>query len=274
MKLKSFYSIIYEDDSITAVNKVSGISVSADRWDASRERLDSLLNAHYAGQAEQEPRAGNERRLFTVHRIDKDTSGIVVFARNSETHRFLSQAFEKHLVRKRYIAVVHGRPAWKETSCDLPLVPDGNKAHLTIIDRYKGKKSLTHFRVLGSAGSYTVLEIIPETGRTHQIRIHARALGHPLVCDSLYGGSAKGIYLSAFKRNWRGDPLDEKPLLDRLGLHALELRLPCPQAAGGSLNLTAPLPRDIAALIRQMEKCSGQKFAVFGARTENREPAE
>jgi RluA family pseudouridine synthase len=261
MKRKPFYSIIYEDDSITAVNKAAGISVSADRWDESLERLDRSLNAHYVGRTEHG--AGNERAVFTVHRIDKGTSGIVVFARNSETHRFLSQAFEERLVHKRYIAVVHGRPSWKEASCDLPLVPDGNKAHMTIIDRYRGKKSLTHFRVLGGAGSYTILEIIPETGRTHQIRIHASSLGHPLVCDSLYGNNAKGIYLSAFKRNWRGDPLTEKPLLDRLGLHALELSLPCPQAAGKSLELTAPLPRDMAALIRQMEKCSGQSFPIL-----------
>jgi 23S rRNA pseudouridine1911/1915/1917 synthase len=271
MKQKSFYSIsysiIYEDDSITAVNKTAGISVSADRWDPSRERLDALLNGYYADRTD----AGNERRVFTVHRIDKDTSGIVVFARNGETHRVLSRSFEEHRVHKRYLAVVHGRPSWQETSCDLPLVPDGNKAHLTIIDRYRGKKSLTHFRVLGSAGNYTALEIIPETGRTHQIRVHARALGHPLVCDSLYGNRAGGVYLSTFKRKWSGDPLDEKPLLDRLGLHALELILPHPQAADKSLDLQAPLPRDMAALIRQMEKCSGRNFAVFNARTEGGE---
>ncbi|MDR1904242.1 MAG: RNA pseudouridine synthase [Treponema sp.] len=259
MKQKPFYSIIYEDDSITAVNKAAGISVSAERWDESRERLDRLLGGHYAEQA---GGSGEERRIFTVHRIDKDTSGIVVFARNSKTHRFLSQAFEEGLVHKRYIAAVYGRPSWKEASCDLPLVPDGNKAHMTIIDRYRGKKSLTHFRVLGSAGNYTVLEVIPETGRTHQIRVHACSLGYPVVCDSLYGRSAKGIYLSAFKRNWRGDPLDEKPLLNRLGLHALKLSLPYKplDAAGKSLDMTAPLPRDMAALIRQMEKCTGQRI--------------
>jgi RluA family pseudouridine synthase len=263
MKLKSLYSIIYEDDSITAVNKAAGITVGSDRWDESKERLDRLLDAYYAEKAEGEGEE-NKHRVYTVHRIDRDTSGLVVFARNSETHKALSIAFEERRVQKRYIAAVYGRPSWKEADCDLPLVPDGNKAHMTIIDKYKGKKSFTRFRVLGGAGNYTVLEVIPETGRTHQIRVHLAALGHPIVCDSLYGRSpiGKGVCLSSFKRGWRGDPLDEKPLLARLGLHAAEITLPAgfAGAADGSPILKAPLPKDMAALIKQMENAGGQKI--------------
>jgi 23S rRNA-/tRNA-specific pseudouridylate synthase len=155
-------------------------------------------------------------------------------------------------VEKRYTAVVHGRPLWKETVCDLPLVPDGNKRHLTIIDKYRGKKSLTRFRLVLCAGNYAVLEASPETGRTHQIRVHLAAIGHPVVCDPLYG-SPKPVFLSSFKKNWRGDPFDEKPLIARLGLHAAELALPC----GDGLALKAPLPRDMAALVKQMEKAGG-----------------
>ena len=258
MKNVSPFTVIYADEQIIAVNKAAGISVGGDRWDESKERLDRLV-------AEQMQPAS---KLFTVHRIDRETSGLVVFAKDEQTHRRLSLAFEGRDVTKRYIAVVHGRPLWQETSCDLPLIPNGNKRHLTIIDKYQGKKSQTHFRLLGSAGNYSVLEALPETGRTHQIRVHATALGYPIVCDTLYGTDKlvitsttpherrsesntpqRGVLLSAIKKNWRGDPFDEKPLLSRLGLHAAELSLP---VEDGELQLYAPLPRDMNALIKQM----------------------
>jgi 23S rRNA-/tRNA-specific pseudouridylate synthase len=190
----------------------------------------------------------------------------VVFAKDEAAHRRLSLAFEGRDVTKRYIAIVHGRPSWQEAACDLPLVPNGNKRHLTIIDKYRGKKSLTHFRLLGSAGNYSVLEAVPETGRTHQIRVHAVAMGLPIVCDALYG-TDKPVLLSAIKKSWRGDILEEKPLLARLGLHAVELSLPTVTILGKTTNNTekshnikAPIPRDMAALIKQMEKISLSVF--------------
>jgi len=232
------FTIIHEDVNIIAVNKAAGISVGGDRWDEARERLDKLVADSLTPPA----------KVFTVHRIDCDTSGLVVFAKNGEAHRRLSIAFEGRDVTKRYIAIVHGRPSWQETACDLPLIPNGNKLHQTIIDKYQGKKSLTRFVLLGSTGNYSVIEALPETGRTHQIRVHAAALGHPVVCDSMYG-KGKPVMLSEIKRNWHGDIYDEKPLLARLGLHAFELAVP-----RESLSLNAPLPKDMAALINQMKK--------------------
>jgi len=167
-------------------------------------------------------------------------------------------AFEKMEVDKKYIAVVHGRPLWSETSCDLALVPNGNKRHMTIIDKFRGKKSLTIFKLLGSAGNYSILEVVPKTGRIHQIRVHAAALGFPIVCDPLYSRETPReaphpVFLSSIKRGWRGDPLDEKPILSRLGLHALEITLPGDRWPGFG-TLTAPFSKDIGALISQMEK--------------------
>jgi RluA family pseudouridine synthase len=235
------FRLIHEDAHIIAVNKAAGITVGADRWDESKERLDKLL----------EKKTG--LRVFTIHRIDRDTSGLVVFAKDRETHRVLSAAFESRLVQKRYIVVVHGRAAPGEQICDLPLVPDGDKQHRTIIDKYRGKRSLTRFRRLVTAGNYSVVEALPETGRTHQIRVHLASLGHPVVCDPLYGrASPKGVLLSSFKKGWRGDPLTEQSLLNRLGLHAASLVLP------DYNTLEAPLPRDMAALLKQMEKYGAQ----------------
>ena len=249
VKQKEFFSPVYEDENIAVLNKSSGIAVSPDRWDLSRERLDTL-----AAEFCKLP------RIFTVHRIDRETSGLVVFAKNSETHKKLSLAFEKREVKKHYIAVVRGRPSWKETVCDLPLVPNGNKRHLTIIDKFRGKKSVTAFRLLGSAGNYSVLSVVPETGRIHQIRVHLASMGHPVVCDEFYG-NAKPVLLSSFKRGgWRGKPEEERPLLSRLGLHAEGLFLP--DYAGTGLALNAPLPRDMKALIRQMEKAAKEDWKI------------
>ncbi|MDR0785896.1 MAG: RluA family pseudouridine synthase [Treponema sp.] len=230
--------IIYQDANLIAVDKHSGVSVGGDRWDDGAERLDRLVEA-YLGL-----------RVWTVHRIDKDTSGVVVFAKDAGTHRLLSAAFEARAVKKRYIAAVYGAPIWRETVCDLPLTPNGNKKHLTIIDRSQGKKSITRFKVMAVVGVFSMLEVFPETGRTHQIRVHASALGHPIVCDSLYCRNPKPVMLSSFKRGWRGDLLDEKPLLARLGLHALEAALPDGRV------FHAPYPRDMKALLAQIEKAA------------------
>lgn len=236
MKTIAPYSVIYQDEKIIAVNKTSGISIGGDRWDESKERLDKLIEKDL-----------KINKLFTVHRIDKETSGIVVFAKNRDTHRSLSTAFENRNVKKLYKLIVHGRPAWKEITCDLKLVPNGNKKHMTIIDKFRGKDSLTLFKVILSAGNYSILEAEPETGRIHQIRVHIAALGYPVVCDELYG-KINPIKLSSFKRAWKGDPSEERPLLARLGLHAEELTLP------GMQTITAPLPKDMSSLMKQMEK--------------------
>ncbi|MDR2209883.1 MAG: RNA pseudouridine synthase [Spirochaetaceae bacterium] len=291
-KGRAFFSILYEDGDIVAVNKASGISVGGERWEDQVPRLDRILAKALSGAGEtpgpEEARGG--ARLYTVHRIDKDTSGLVVFAKNAGAHRTLSGAFESRRVEKIYTAVVHGRPPWPGGTilCKFPLLPNGNKRHLTIIDKYRGKPSVTGFRLLLSAGNYSVIEAQPSTGRTHQIRVHLAALGHPVVCDSLYGkntGNKRGVYLSSFKRKWRGDAFEEKPLLRRLGLHAHRLTLPGYASTdgghmdgggnndgrhtgndgarmnrdntGGDLYLEAPLPRDMAALIRQMKKTAG-----------------
>lgn len=191
------------------------------------------------------------RRLFTVHRIDAGTSGIVVFAKNAPAHRRLSIAFETRAVHKVYTAIVQGIPSWTEADCAAPLVINGDKRHRTIIDKYQGKQSLTHFKLATRAGVVSIIEAVPESGRTHQIRVHLASLGHPIICDALYGKD-KPLFLSSFKHGWRGDPFDERPLIERLALHAAKLTLP--GRGADKILIEAPYPKDMAAVIKQIEK--------------------
>ncbi|MFA6506057.1 MAG: RluA family pseudouridine synthase [Treponemataceae bacterium] len=268
MKRTPPFTIVHEDADVLIVNKAAGVAVLADRWDDSKERLDDLLNVWYADRIAADLDAPAPipfpHRVFVVHRIDRDTSGLVIFAKNADAHKALSSAFESRRVQKTYIAAVHGTPAWKETLCDLPLRLDGDREHRTVIDKGFGKHAITTFRVLGTYGNISIVEAQPETGRTHQIRVHLAALGHAIVADSLYG-DGKPLCLSAFKRGWRGDPYDERPLIDRLALHAARLGLPVFKPAEreiGPFNLIAPFPRDFTALITQLEKAAGEDFGL------------
>jgi 23S rRNA pseudouridine1911/1915/1917 synthase len=200
-------------------------------------------------------------KLFVVHRIDRDTSGIVLFAKTKSAHAIYSQAFQEHRVEKVYHALVSGRPEWEATQCRLSLRVDADREHRTIVDRKRGKESITNLRVLRNFGSISLIEARPETGRTHQIRVHLSAMGFPILCDALYG-SEKPLNLSDFKRNRRGDPFDEKPLLSRLALHALSLRLPAEEEGKPELFFEAPYPKDLRAALNQLEKTYPLKNAV------------
>jgi len=231
--------VLYSDDSILVVDKPAGLLSVPDRWEAEAPVVSSALE-------------GTWGKLFVVHRLDKDTSGVLAYGRNAEAHRLLSAAFEARSVKKTYRALVRGLPSWEETTCELPLKPDGDKAHRTIVDPRRGKASSTYFKVLSRYKDCALVEARPATGRTHQIRVHLAQLGYPCLCDPLYGDGAP-LLLSKLKRRWKGDPLDERPLLSRSALHAATLELAHP-VTGVELRLEAPLPKDMRAAINQLEK--------------------
>jgi RluA family pseudouridine synthase len=235
--------VLFRDEDILVVDKPAGYLSVPDRYDPEEPVVAAALVRD---------KTVKEGELLVVHRLDKDSSGVLLFALNAEAHRLLSLAFETRSVKKSYRALIRGAPPWEETSCDYPLRPDGDKQHRTVIDGGHGKPSVTRFKLVANYGPYSLVEAEPETGRTHQIRVHLAALGFPIVADPLYG-DGKALYLSSFKRGWRGDPRAERPLLARTALHAATLELKHPRS-GEALVFEAPLPKDLRATITQLEK--------------------
>jgi RluA family pseudouridine synthase len=237
--------ILYEDEELLAITKAAGITAIPERYDTHIVSAFEILK-------ESRP------RLFVVHRIDKETRGVLVFCKTEEALRSMSSQFakgdESRSLRKTYLAIQAGRPAWDEVLEESPLRPDGDRRHRTIISP-DGKKSATRFTVLERFQGYSLVQACPETGRTHQIRVHAAHLGHPVVCDSLYG-SGSPLLLSAFKRGYRPPAEGEKPLLARLALHAAVLEFIHP-ASGKPLRLEASLPKDMRAALAQLRKAGG-----------------
>ena len=230
--------IIYEDENLIALNKPSGLLSIPDR-EGKDISLKKLLIEKY----------GN---IFTVHRLDKDTSGLILFAKNDATHKHLSQQFEARQTEKIYFGLVLGSLAEKKGSIDAPIAEHPVKKGLMTVNR-KGKESLTNYEVLEDFRIFSWLQFQIHTGRTHQIRVHAKHIGHPVVCDDLYG-DGKPILLSSLKHKFKlsKNELEERPILNRLGLHALSLQFET--TSNEIIKLEAPLPKDLKALLQQLRK--------------------
>ena len=195
--------------------------------------------------------------IFTVHRLDKGTSGIIVFAKNEKTHRHLSIQFEERQTQKIYQGLLLGSITDKEGTIDAPIAENPAKKGTMNIHK-NGKESLTDYSVLENFKIYSWVQFQIHTGRTHQIRVHAKHIGHPVVCDELYG-DGKPILLSSLKSkyNLSKNELEERPLLNRLALHALSLKFT--NLNGEMIELEAPLPKDLRALLQQLTKLKSKK---------------
>ena len=243
---KAPFTLLYADDDMIAVNKAAGLLVAADRWDIEAPRLDLLI------QKELPQIAPLCQRLYAVHRIDKDTSGILLYALNAETHRALNTAFQERKIKKTYRLLIHGRVQEEQFTVDLPLRADGDALHRTVVDKRRGKEAITHFTVLETFRQFSLLEARPITGRTHQIRAHLAAAGYPIVCDSLYG-SGKPVLLSELKQRWHGDVYTEQPLIRRLALHAYQLEGIHPRTSE-PFSFTAEYAKDFKSTVHQLQK--------------------
>ncbi len=232
--------IVFENENFVAFNKPAGLLSIPDRTQSEPSLKDMLLNKYGT--------------IFTVHRLDKDTSGMIVFAKNETTHKFLSQAFEERKVEKYYQGIVHGSPAEKKGTIDAPISEHLIQKGLMVIHR-NGKPSVTDYEVIEDYKSYSLLQFQLHTGRTHQIRVHCKNMGHPLACDDLYG-DGKPVLLSSIKKKYKLGKHDEeeRPMLNRLALHSYCLKFT--DAEGKPFNLTAELPKDMRALLQQLKKRS------------------
>lgn len=235
---RSSLEIVKETEDFIAVNKPAGLLSIPDR-EGDEVSLKKILRDHYG-------------EIYTVHRLDKNTSGIIVFARNEGAHKFLSQSFEERTVEKYYVGIVRGTPLEKEKTIDAPIAQNTVKSTVMIIHK-RGKDSVTEYRVLEELGKYSLLQFRIHTGRTHQIRVHMQYAGYPIVCDELYGDGAP-ILLSSLKKkyNLSKNELEERPILNRLGLHAQRLIFSDPH--GNAYDLEAEMPKDMRAFLQQLRK--------------------
>lgn len=234
--------IIFENDFFVAINKPAGMLSIPDR-EGKEPSLKSWLREKY----------GN---IWVVHRLDRDTSGVIIFAKDEVTHQYLSKVFEERTVEKIYAGLVQGALAEPKGSVDLPIMEHPVKPNTMVVNKH-GKASLTDYEVLEELGLYSLVQFRIHTGRTHQIRVHMQALGHPIVCDDTYG-DGKPVFISSFKRSYKLSKNEEheRPILNRLALHSQLLHFQ--DAQGEFHTLEAPLPKDIRALLQQLKKWKGQ----------------
>ena len=238
--------VVYEDDDIAVINKPAGMSVHAGSGKGEAGGRGTLVNAllHRFGKLS---RVGGELRPGIVHRIDKETSGLLVVAKNDKAHRKLAQQFARREVKKTYLALVHGWMHQDQGTIRAPISRDLLRRERMTTRRSNGRAAITHWKVLkryqGKHGKFSLLEIKIETGRTHQIRVHLSSLGHPLAGDVLYGAPRE-------IRGYLGTTSGSASL-GRHFLHASALQFEHP-IKNAPLSLEQPLPVELENFLRHI----------------------
>ncbi len=221
--------VVYEDKDLLVVNKAAGMVVHP----APGHHDDTLVNALLARYPDIQ-KEGTEQRPGIIHRLDKDTSGLIIVARNASTQAALAEQMKRREIVKRYLVLVEGVVALDQGSIDAPIGRNPRHRQQMAITAVGSREARTHFRVLERFQRHTLLLVELETGRTHQIRVHLKAIGHPIVGDPVYG-SGSIIRGSTLKRQF---------------LHASQLRFTHP-TTGAVMDLEAPLPDDLQAVLDQ-----------------------
>ena len=229
--------ILFEDQDMIVINKPAGVLSIPDRF-GKELSIKSLLQDKYG-------------TIFTVHRLDQATSGLIIFAKNAEAHKALSVLFEGRTIEKKYLGLVLGRPEPNGSIDGSIMEHPVKKGQMHI--HVKGKAALTTYEVLTYYKHYALVSFQIHTGRTHQIRVHAKHIGHPIIADELYGDGVKLLLSSIKKKNFKLSKSEEaeKPLLARHALHAHTLKLIFKEK---EFVFEAPLPKDLAATIKQLDK--------------------
>ncbi|MFN7116535.1 MAG: RluA family pseudouridine synthase [Saprospiraceae bacterium] len=239
--MKSKIDIIYEDEALLIVNKPADLLTIPDRFALEKPNLLTALSEYY------------NDKIWVVHRLDRETSGIICFAKTEEAHKHLSQQFFNRTVDKIYLALVDGKPGTDTGTIDAPIGPHPTlPGKMTVIR--SGKPAVTDYNIIEIFKAFSLVEANIHTGRTHQIRVHFKHIGHPLAIDPLYG-KREAFYLSEVKhRGYQlGKEQEERPLMSRTTLHAYQLSLAHPLSEERQ-TFTAPLPKDFQAVLNQLRK--------------------
>lgn len=232
--------VVYEDDVFLAVNKQAGLIVHPSRGHWTGTLINALL--HHAQETKGSLSAGSDPwRPGIIHRLDRDTTGLILIAKTDEAHWRLAGQFERRSIKKTYLAIVHGQPELDSDLIDAPLA-----VHPHIREKYAirtdiGKPSQTVYHVRQRLGAFSLIEFQPRTGRTHQIRVHAAGIHHPIVGDTMYGGRQISL------RDIAGQG-DDSPLIARQALHAYRLQFVHPTKFH-RMVLEAPPPPDMTRLL-------------------------
>ena len=245
--------VVYEDDDLAIINKPAGMMVHAGAGATDDERnrgtlVNALLHRFQALSG-----TGGELRPGIVHRLDKETSGLIVVAKNDRSHRKLAEQFSSRDVHKTYLALVHNWPKRDTGTIDTPISRDAIRRTRMTTRRREGRTAVSHYRVLRKIdspyGKFALVEVRIETGRTHQIRVHMSSIGHPVVGDTLYGAPRE---LKATRGRSGAATAPESLALSRNFLHAaaIELRQPTSSAP---LKFQRPLPGDLEDFLRRLE---------------------
>ena len=233
--------MLHVDEHVVVVDKPAGVLSARARGEPS---VPVLLRRQGA--------IGPKEPLGVVHRLDRETSGVMVLARTRDAQRHVSQQFFNRTVEKVYLALVTGHVGEDEGEIDRMLRVHKSGTRVEVVSR-KGKRCLTRYRVLERLTGNTLLECRPLTGRMHQIRAHLSAIGHPLTVDPLYGGG-EAVLLSAYKPGYRPSARhDERPLIERLTLHAQRLSFDHPDGSG-RVTFEADLPKEFRATLYQLRR--------------------
>ena len=243
--------VLFEDEHLLALDKPAGLPTSPDRLDPQRPSLMALLHTAIAG-GKPWARERGLNYLMNAHRLDLETSGVILLAKNKAALIAVANLFGSEKPFRKYVALVSGAPPEDRFAVEVKIAPHPLNPGLMRVDSRTGKKAKTQFEVLERFSGWTLLRCEPLAGRTHQIRVHLRHAGLPVVGDNLYGG--KPLWLSRLKPNYRLKPgHEERPLLSRVALHAEELSLPHP-VTGATVMITAPWPKDLKVALKYLRQ--------------------
>ena len=250
--------IVYEDEDLSVINKPAGMMVHAGAGATDDERnMGTLVNA-LLGHYQQLSSTGGALRPGIVHRLDKQTSGLIIVARNDAAHLKLAEMFSRRQMRKTYLALVHGSVKQDKGTINAAISRDAiRRTRMTTRRDVGARTAVSHYTVLERLetrfGKFTLVSVRIETGRTHQIRVHLSSIGHPVVGDTLYGAPETIVVPGARKKS---DPPAETISLDRNFLHAAELEFAHPRT-GKPLGLEAPLPGELQAFLEKLKSSQG-----------------